>query len=255
VLFLAYLVSAVLARPDWGQVLQHSVVPHLSLSSPDYVAGALSLVGTTLTSYVYFWETVQVAQARSPIGRLWLAQLDAAVGMIAAGGVFYFILIGTGASLGAHHHTVQTAQDAAAALAPLAGRFASVLFGIGLLASATLAVPVLVATSAYVLAETLGWRGTLDDRFAQAPAFNATLLLSLVAGVGITFLGFGPIQILFFGGIVGGLAMPITLCLLLLVARDRQVMGAHRIARWLAVAGWLVTLVVTAACAIYLWRL
>jgi Mn2+/Fe2+ NRAMP family transporter len=253
--FLAYVAAAVLARPDWDQVLLHSVVPHFSLSSPDDVAGALSLLGTTLTSYVYIWETIQVAAERAPTDRLRLVQFDAAAGMIATGIIFYFILIGTATTLGVHHHSVQTAQDAAAALAPLAGRFSSVLFGVGLLASAALAVPVLAGTSAYVLAEAFGWGGNLDERFAQAPAFYVTLLLSLVVGVGITSLGVGPIRILFFGGIVGGLATPITMGLLLLAARDRRVMGAHPVSGWLAIAGWLVTLTVTAACAIYLWHL
>jgi Mn2+/Fe2+ NRAMP family transporter len=251
--FVCYVGTAVLARPPWALVLHATVVPRLSLSSA-YVAGALALLGTALTSYAYVWETIEVAEERPPLRRIGLVQVDAGLGMVAAGAIFYFIVIGTGATLGVHHHQVQTAQDAAAALAPLAGPFASILFGVGLLASALLAIPVLAGTSAYVMAEAFGWRASLDARFSQARAFYVALLLSLAASVGITVLGVGPIQLLFFSSIAGGLGTPITLALLLLAARDPLVMGEHPINGLLALAGWLVTAVVTLACAIYLWQ-
>ena len=253
-IFLAYVVTAVLARPDWGQVLQHSVIPHFTLSSSAYVAGALSLLGTTLTSYAYVWETIEAAEERAPLPRLGLVQVDAGVGMIASGLIFYFILIGTGATLGVHHTQVQTAQDAAAALAPLAGKAASFIFGLGLLASAIIAVPVLAGTSAYVIAQATDRQGSLDARFGQARYFYLALLVSLAAGVAITFLGVGPIQLLFFGGIAGGLGTPITLVMMMLAARDKTVMGENRVGRGLALGGWAVTAVVTLACGIYLWQ-
>jgi Mn2+/Fe2+ NRAMP family transporter len=251
--FLAYIVTAFLARPHWGQVLHATLTPHLSFSAA-YVAGAVALLGTTLTSYAYVWETIQTATDRQPLQRLGLVQVDAGVGMIAAGLIFYFIVVGTGATLGVHHTHVQTAQDAAVALAPLAGRFAAVLFGIGLLASAALALPVLAGTSAYVMAEAFGWRASLDARFSHAPAFYVTVLLSQAIGVSITLLGVGPIPLLFFSSIAGGLGTPVTLALMMLAARDLQVMDRHRIGPVLTVGGWLVTAVVTAACGLYLWQ-
>ena len=253
-IFLAYVATAFLARPDWGQVLAHSVVPHFSLSSADYVAGGLALLGTTLTSYAYVWESIEAAEERAPLPRLGLVQVDAGVGMVFSGLIFYFILIGTGATLGVHHTPVQTAQDAAAALAPLAGKAASLVFGLGLLASAIIAVPVLAGTSAYVLAEAFDRRGSLDARFRQARWFYLALLASLAAGVAITVLGVGPIQLLFFGGIAGGLGTPLTLVMMMLAARDPRVMGAHRVGRGLASGGWAVTVVVTLACGLYLWQ-
>jgi len=252
-IFLTYIVAAFLAHPHWGQVLHDTVVPRLSFSS-NYVAGALALLGTTLTSYAYVWETIETAEERQPLRRLGLVQVDAGVGMIASGVIFFFIVVGTGATLGVHHTQVQTAQDAAAALAPLAGKLASVIFGLGLLASAVLAIPVLAGTSAYVMAEAFGWRGDLDARFAQAPAFYVALLLSLTVGVGITLLGVGPIQLLFFSSIAGGLGTPFTLALMMLAARSKRAMGDYRIGRGLATAGWLITAVVTVACGIYLWQ-
>lgn len=251
--FLAYVATAFLAHPDWGRVLHETIAPPLRFSG-DYIAGALALLGTTLTSYAYVWETVEEAEERPPLHRLGLVQVDAGAGMVVAGALFWFIVIGTGATLGVRHQQVQTAQDAARALAPVAGRFASALFGVGLLASAVIALPVLAGTSAYVLAEAFGWRASLDARFARARKFYLALLVSLAVGVGLTFVGIAPIRLLFLSSLAGGLATPLTLVLLLLAARDRQVMGDRRIGRGLAAAGWVVAAVVTVAALLFLWQ-
>ena len=230
-IFLTYIVAAFLAHPT-GPGAHETVLPHLSLSRT-YMTGAIALLGTTLTSYAYVWESIETAQERQPLRRLGLVQVDAGVGMIAAGVIFFFIVVCTGATLGAHHPPIQvrTAQDAAAALAPAAGRAASLIFGIGLLASAILAVPVLAGTSAYVMAEAFGWRGDLDARFGQARPFYVALLLSLAIGVGITLFGVSPIKLLFFSSIAGGLGTPFTLAMMMLAARSRKAMGEHRIGR------------------------
>ncbi len=251
--FLAYVAAAVLAHPDWLEVARATFIPRFSFSS-DYVAGALALLGTTLTSYAYIWETIEEAEEQPPLHRLGLVQLDAGVGMVLAGVIFWFILIGTGATLGAHHQAVQTAEDAAQALAPLAGHFAAVIFGVGLLASAVLAVPVLAGTSAYVLADVLGWRAGLNRRFGHARPFYITLLVSLLVAVAVAFAGVNPIHLLFLSSIAGGLGTPITLALMMRAARDSRVMGSHRIGRGLATCGWAVTAIVSAACMAFLWQ-
>lgn len=251
--FLAYVVTAFLARPDWGDVLAHTLIPHLSLD-PAYIEGALALLGTTLTSYAYVWETIEEESERPPLQRLGLVKADAGIGMIAAGAIFWFIVIGTGATLGVHHQQVATAQDAARALGPIAGPFASTIFGAGLLASAILAVPVLAGTAAYVSAEMFGWRRSLDASFHRAPRFYLALVGSLVAAVLLTLLGIGPIQLLFFSSIAGGLGTPVTLALMMLVARDRKIMQGLPIGRKLTIGGWIVTGVVSAACLIFLWQ-
>lgn len=250
-IFLAYIASAVLARPDWHAVLADSLVPKID-ASPGYIAGAIALLGTTLTSYAYVWETIEVAHDRPSLRRLGLVQVDAAAGMIFAGVTFFFIVVATGATLGVHHKDVQTAQDAAAALAPVAGKYASLLFGAGLFGSALLAVPVLAGTSAYVISETFGWRGSLDSKFPHGMRFYATLIAALAAGTIVASLGFSPIKLLFYSGIAGGLGTPLTLAFLMLIARDRGIMGEKRIGVGLAVAGWAVFVVVVGASLLYL---
>lgn len=253
-IFFAYAASAFLARPDWARVLHDTLVPQWTWSK-DYVAGAIALLGTSLTAYAYVWETIEVSHDRPPLRRLGLVQVDAVAGMVFAGIAFYFIVICTGATLGVHHHMVATAQDAAAALTPIAGRYASVLFGIGLFASALLAVPVLAGTNAYVTAEMFGWRASLDAKFSHARAFYVALLLSLAVATAIAYAGVQPIALLFAASIAGGLGTPITLTLMLLVAGDKRVMGRHCVSRRLLAAGWGVNAVVIAACAIYFYQL
>ena len=250
-LFATYIFAALLARPDWGDVLLHTIIPHFSFTSA-YISGAIALLGTTLTSYAYVWETIEEGAERPPLRRLGLVQVDAGAGMVVSGLLFWFIAIATGATLGAQHHPVQTAQDAAHALAPVAGPFASIVFGLGLLASAVLAVPILAGTSAYVLAEAFGWRRSLDSSFARAPRFYLALSLCLVVGVGLTYLGLGPIQLLFLSSILAGLATPVTLILMVLIARDRSVMGAYRIGPKLSAAGFAVIGIVSLASVLFL---
>ena len=249
--FLAYVAAAFMAHPDWHAVLRQTFVPHLTFDRT-YVAGAIALLGTTLTAYAYVWETIEMSEERPKLMHLGLVQADAALGTVIAGLVFWFIVVTTGATLGLQHHQVQTAQDAAAALAPLAGRWASVLFGIGLLGSSIIALPVLAGTSAYVAAEMFDWRKGIDTKFQQAPFFYAVVIVTLAIAVGISYLGVQPIPLLFAASIAGGLATPITLFFVLLAAGSTQLMGSFRSPLWLRVAGWIVFGIVTAAAILYL---
>jgi len=253
IVFFTYIGAAFLARPDWGAVARATVVPHFSFSHA-YVSGAIALLGTTLTAYAYVWEQVEVAQQRPPLRRLGLVQAEAALGIIVAGVTFWFILIATGATLGVHHREVQTADDAARALAPFAGKYASLLFAVGLFGSALIAVPVIAGTSAYVLAEAFGWRRSLDATFAGAPRFYRALLICLGIATAIALGGVPPIQLLFASSIAGGIATPLTLAFLMLIAERRDVMRGHRIGGWLRAGGWAVTAIVTASVVLYLYQ-
>ncbi|HEY9181505.1 MAG TPA: NRAMP family divalent metal transporter [Candidatus Baltobacteraceae bacterium] len=249
--FFAYAAAAFMAHPNWHGVLYHTFVPHIHIDRT-FSSGAIALMGTTLTAYAYVWETIEMSEERPKLMHLGLVQADAALGTVIAGIIFWFIVIATGATLGLQHHTVQTAQDAANALAPLAGRWASLLFGIGLLGSSLIALPVLAGTSAYVAAEMFGWRKGIDAKFQQAPFFYTVVFGTLAIAVGITFAGIAPIPLLFSASIAGGLATPITLFFVLLAAGSTQLMGSFRLPLWLRIAGWLVFGIVTSATILYL---
>jgi Mn2+/Fe2+ NRAMP family transporter len=250
-LFLTYVGAAILAHPDWGAVLRASFVPHFDFR-PEMVSGALALLGTTLTAYAYVWETIEQSEEKPKLSRLGLVQVDAALGIVVAGLTFWFILVATGATLGVHHQKVDTAAQAAQALAPIAGKYAQLIFAIGLLGSALIAIPVIAGTCAYVAAEMFGWRRSLDATFDRARAFYLTLIACMAIAAAIGFLGVKPIALLFYSGIAGGIATPFTLVLMLLVARNPNVMHRRVIKPWLALAGWTVVAVVTGSTLIYL---
>lgn len=252
--FLAYPIATVLAHPDWHQVLLDTFLPHFDWHNKDFAAGAIAMLGTTLTSYSYVWQTIETAKERPPISRLGLVQADATLGTVVAGISFWSIVIATGATLGVHHHIVQTADQAAMALQPVAGRFAGIVFGIGLLGSAMIAVPILCATTAYMFSGMFGWNENIDEKYWRAPRFYLSMIVLGLIASGFAVLGWSPIKVLFVSSIVGGIATPITLVMMLLVARNKHVMHRHRISPWLTGAGWGVAAVVIAAALLFLWQ-
>ncbi|HMD02908.1 MAG TPA: divalent metal cation transporter [Candidatus Baltobacteraceae bacterium] len=251
ILFVCYAGSAILAHIDIKALLAGVFVPHFRVA-PLYAFGALALLGTTLTSYVYIWESVEVAERRSEDASFHRFTRGAAYGMLSVGVIFVFILIASAATLGKHHQTVATANDMAAALVPLAGPWASTLFGIGLLGSAVLAVPVLAGTTAYVAAHTFGWDGSLDRSFRDAKPFYGVLLASLAVAAVAAFAPVSPVALLLWASIAGGLATPLTLAFLALIAGNRKLMGPYRMSRPLAVGAWAITGVVVAASLAFL---
>jgi Mn2+/Fe2+ NRAMP family transporter len=251
-IFLSYIAAAIAVHPDWKQVVLHSLIPHLE-ATPAYITGAIALLGTSLTSYVYVWESIEVAHD-APVRRIGLVQAEGTIGAAVAGMTFFFIVVATGATLGTHHHVVETAQDAAQALTPIAGRWSAVLFGIGLLGSALLAIPVLTATSAYVISSMFGLHGDLDSKYWKAIPFYITMAASMLAGLAIAFVGVAPIKLLFVSSIAGGLATPITLLLMMVVAHNSKIMRHGRCDRWLLASGWCVTAIVTVAAMAFLYQ-
>jgi Mn2+/Fe2+ NRAMP family transporter len=251
--FAAYIVSAFLAHPNWGQVLHQTLLPPISFH-PVYIQAALALLGTTLTSYAYVWETIEEAEEGTTVSQLGLARADAGFGMLFAVAVFWFILISTGATLGVRHEQVQTAQQAAEALAPVAGPLAADVFAVGLLASAVLAVPVLAATTAYIIGEEFGWRRGLSQQVSQARRFYVALGAAVLLGIVVSFAGISPIRLLFVSGIVGGLGTPISLVFLLLIARNQRVMRGYRVGPLLTAVGWGTAVLVAAVSVYFLYQ-
>jgi Mn2+/Fe2+ NRAMP family transporter len=245
--FLAFGVAAVLARPDWSQLLRSSLVPTLSLNH-DALAGGLALLGTTLTSYVYVWETVSRSEEPSHAGPddrgLARARLGAVVGAVFTAVILWFMLVASAATLGQRHEMVSSAQDAAQVLGPLAGSLATEFFAFGLLVSAVVALPVLMATTAYVVGAQFDWRRGLSERVGGARRFYAALTASIALGLTTSLAEVPVVDMLVAASVIGGLGAPFGLVLLVRLARDQGVMGAQTISRWLAIAGWTVAAVV-----------
>lgn len=249
-LFLSYVVSGFLAHPNWGTIFQSIISPAAALT-PSYVAVGLALLGTTITPYLFFWQTKEVVEENK--GRAEL-QLEAkkedvmvAPGFIYSNTISFFIIVSTAAVLhGKGGSQIVVAADAARAFEPLVGTFAQILFAVGIIGAGLLAIPVLSAATAYVVAEAFGWRDSLSDTPNRAKGFYAVLTASIIVGVGIALSGVQPMAALFYSQVLNGILAPILIIMILFLCNNRSLMGRY-VNRWFDnVFGWLAALIMIA---------
>ncbi len=229
--FLTYVAAGILAHPHWGSVLLQIVVPPIRLNLT-YVSGAVALLGTTITPYLFFWQTAGEREERRGVEQMGDTYLDVTAGMLMSNLVAGFIMISTGATLFAHHQSVNTAAQAAHALRPVAGPAASVLFSIGILGSGFVAIPILAVSTGYALSGTFGWRMGLGRQAFAAPGFYSVIALSLLAGVQLAISGFSPIKALLYSQILNGIVAPPLLVVIILLATRSRLMGAYVATVW-----------------------
>ncbi len=252
---LAYVAVALVVHVPWQLVLIRTFVPNFSLGR-GYVITVVAVLGTTITPYCFFWQSSQEAEdelidpaahtlleapdeAPAEIGRI---RFDTYVGMGYSNVVSLFIIVSTAATLHAHGVTdIQTSEQAAEALRPIAGVFTFALFSAGIIGIGMLAVPVLAGSSAYALGETLGWTTGLERKPLDAKAFYATIAVSTLLGVVINFIGLDPIRALFWSAVINGVvAVPLMVVIMLMAMRE-DVMGCFVLPRGLWALGWLCT--------------
>ncbi|MBK9527875.1 MAG: divalent metal cation transporter [Acidobacteria bacterium] len=256
----AYVIAAFLAKPDWYAVAKATFVPQISFTS-EYITTIVAILGTTISPYLFFWEAGEEVEEEKSEGRLDLIarrgatnkeikkeKIDTIVGMLFCNLVFYFVIVSAGATLHTTGQTnIQSATEAAQALRPLAGDFATVLFGIGLIGAGILAVPVLTGSAAYAVAETFDWPSGLDEKPRHAKKFYAVIAASTLVGVAIDFAGINPISALFWTAVINGVVAPPLLVVVMLVANNKRVMGSRTNGAFTNVIGWLATLVMFVA--------
>lgn len=256
---LAYAGAAILARPDWTAVLKGTLVPQVH-ASREFLSMLVAVIGTSLSAYLYTWQSNVEVEEEIAMGRKRLAERKGATreelrrsrtdilsGMFFANLVMYFIMLAMMPLFQAGKHDIQTAADAAQALKPLAGRAAELLFAIGVAGVGFLAVPVMTAGAAYDLSQSLGWRHGLHVRPARAKRFYGTIAVFSAAAIGINFLGINPMKALVWAGIVQGFSTPPLLLTIMLMTNNRGVMGNRVNGRAVNVLGWLTTAAVFAA--------
>jgi Mn2+/Fe2+ NRAMP family transporter len=245
--FLAFAVAAYLAHPDWSLLVRSSLIPTLSLRR-DVLAGGLALLGTTLTSYVYVWETIERG-VEEPLdaanGGLTRARSGAFIGAVFTALIFWFMYVASAATLGQQRQTVGSASDAAQALRPLAGSLAASVFAVGLVISAVVSLPVLMATTAYVVGAQFDWRRGLSEQVRNAWGFYGVLAASVGLAVAVSLANVSVVGMLVAASVIGGFGTPIGLIILVLLGRDSTVMGTQPISGRLALAGWTVAAIVS----------
>jgi Mn2+/Fe2+ NRAMP family transporter len=242
----AYAASAVLAKPDWGQAATSLVIPGITLDSA-YLLAIVGTVGTTITPWGQAFIQSYVADKGLRSKDLGPARLDVALGALLTNTVAAFIVVACAATLWAHGKTdITSAADAAVALGPLAGRFATVLFAVGLLAASLLGLATVPLTSAYSACEAFGFERGLHWRWREAPIFYGLLTFFVAfAALFIVIPGLPLISVMFLSQVFDGLLLPIILVFVMLLTRNRELLGDLTSGRGLQAAGWLVTALIS----------
>jgi Mn2+/Fe2+ NRAMP family transporter len=226
--FFAYPVAAILARPDWHKVAASVVVPHIH-TTPNYVLLFVATAGTTITPFMQLYLQSAVVERGIGVEELPQERAEVIAGSLFANLIACFIIIATAATLYVHgHRHVNSAADAARALAPFAGRFAEALFAVGLLGASLLAAAILPVTAAYVVAETFGFEKGISRRPREAPVFVGTVTVLIVIGAAVAMIPHIPV-IAFLVGVqaVNGALLPVTLFFVWRLSSNRELMGEH----------------------------
>ncbi len=247
--FLAYVVAAFMAKPDWGHVLTATFVPTFH-TDPKFVLLVVATVGTTIAPWMQFFVQSNIVDKGVTAKELPLARVDVIAGAVGANIIAWFIIVTTGTVLFPKGIRITDAGQAAGALAPVAGRYASVLFAVGLGSAAILAACVLPLTAAYAVCEAFGWERGIDRSWADAPAFNAIYAFVILFGAAIILLpGLDLITIMVVSQAVNGVLLPFLLIYMMGIVNDRRIMGKHVNGRAFNAIAWGTIVVVVALSA------
>jgi NRAMP (natural resistance-associated macrophage protein)-like metal ion transporter len=267
---IAYFITALLVTNDWGAVVKSIFNPHLEYSEA-YILNLVAILGTTISPYLFFWQSdqeveEQIVQKRiQEIGgkrpvvterHIRDLRLSTTVGMLFSQIITVCIIVTAAVALGGHGITdVGTAAQAAKALGPLAGNFASILFTLGIVGTGLLAVPILAGSGAYAISETFGWKASLGKTFHQAPAFHMVIIISTIIGLFINAFPIDPIKMLYYAAVINGLVAPVLMALILVIGNNKKIMGNRTNSFLSNILGLVITLVMGGIALLLLWEL
>ncbi len=229
--YVAYIVSAFLVHPDWHDVLRQSFVPHFEASKA-YVLMIIAVIGTTISPWMQFYIQAAVVDKGVREEEYGYSRVDVVTGGIWTDVIAYFIIVSCAATIwvhnlhAAHPIAVNNVGDVAVALAPMAGKFAALLFAIGLLNAAVFTASILPLSTAYYVCEAFGFERGVDHRFSDAPVFYGFYLALIVIGAGVVIVPGAPLlAIIFYSQVLNGVLLPIVLVLMLLLINNKRLMG------------------------------
>jgi Mn2+/Fe2+ NRAMP family transporter len=258
----AYVITAFVVHVPWLEVLRRFVTPQIRLEA-GWLSTMVGVLGTTITPYLFFWQASLIVEEEKEAGNTTLEErrgtdetsvremhADVNTGMIFSNAVAFFIIVTTAATLGAHgEHDIATAQQAAEALRPLAGRFAELLFALGMVGTGILAVPVLAGSSAYVAAQTFRFREGLGEPVQRAPRFYGTIAAGIIVGIAMNLLRVDAIKALFWSAVLNGVTAVPLLAAIVALASDSKLMGRWRSSLLARIWGWATVALMGAATA------
>ena len=257
---LVYFIVPFLYKQDLMVILKGTFIPTIKFDK-NYISILVAILGTTISPYLFFWQaTMEVEDIKNKkilvLNKKIMKEMKADVdfGMLFSNLVMFFIILTTGTVLfNGGIHQIDTVEQAAQALKPLAGNFAYLLFAVGVIGTGLLAIPVLSGSLSYIISETFGWKQGLDKKFHEAKAFYIVIAISLILGLLMTKLGISPVKALIYSAILYGLTAPVLIAIILHIANNKKVMGTYTNGKLSNILGFATLLLMTAAAVIMLY--
>ena len=253
---LVYLIVPFLYKQDWIAVLKATFIPTIKFDK-DFISILVAILGTTISPYLFFWqanmEVEDKKQKHLIVNKRVIVEMkkDVNFGMLFSNVVMFFLILTTGSVLfNEGIHQIDTVEQAAQALKPLAGKFAYLLFAVGVIGTGLLAIPVLSGSLSYIFTETFGWKQGLNKKFHQAKAFYIIIAISLILGLGLNYMGLSPIKALIYSAILYGLTAPVLIAIILHISNNKKIMGKHTNSKMSNTLGFAALVLMSAAAVV-----
>lgn len=262
----SYVVTGLIIHMDWSLLLRDGIIPQITFSKTQILL-ITGILGTTISPYLFFWQTSQEVEEQIAEGKTTAhsrrgtnkaeiknMRIDVWTGMFLSNMVMFFIIAVCANTLFINGITnINTASDAALALTPFAGSFATLLFALGIIGTGLLAIPVLAGSASYAISESFGWKEGLYRKLKEARAFYAVIAVSMIIGIAINFLGINPIKALIYSAIANGIVAPIIIVFIVHISSSHKIMGHFKNSLFTKIIGWAIVALmgVTAVAAIY----
>lgn len=260
IVLLVYLIVPFLYKQDWLGILKHTFIPTIEFNK-SFIGVLVGILGTTISPYLFFWQATMEVEDRKVKKIVVLdkkimhnMRADVDFGMLFSNLVMFFIILTTGTVLfNGGIHQIDTVEQAAEALKPLAGDFAYLLFAVGIIGTGLLAIPVLSGSLSYIITETFGWEQGLDKKFHEAKAFYIVMATSLILGLLMNELGISPVKALIYSAILYGLTAPVLIAIILHIANNKKVMGEYTNGKLSNILGFATLILMTVAAVLLLY--
>jgi len=260
---LLYIIVPFMVKQDWLQIAKRTFVPVIKFDR-DFLSIIVALLGTTISPYLFFWQATMEAEDmahsdkkiivdKTVLGNM---RTDINTGMLLSNVVMFFIILTAGSVLFPNGiRQIDTVDQAARALEPLAGKLTYFIFALGVVGTGFLAIPVLAGAQSYMLAETFGWEEGLDKKFPEAKPFYISVVISLLVGLSLDFLGISPVKALLYTAILYGLTAPLLIAIILHIGNNKKIMGEFTNSKLSNALGFITLFLMTLAAVALIWFL
>lgn len=262
---LVYMIVPFLYKQNWITVLKSTFIPTIKFDK-SFISILVAILGTTISPYLFFWQTTMEVEGKKNKtskkllmvnkGIIHEMRMDVDFGMLFSNlGMFFIILTAGSVLFNGNIHQIDTVEQAAQALKPLAGNAAYLLFAMGILGTGLLAIPVLSGSLSYIVTESFGWKEGLDKKFYQAKAFYLIIAISLILGLSLNYIGISPIKALIYSAILYGLTAPVLIAIILHISNNKAIMGKNTNGRVSNILGFITLILMTISAAVLIYML